>query len=150
MLSSRSDGLVSLVVLTSRSVVSTTSSAKSKVDKTKAPSRGLSAARYCLVRSTKRPMPTFPVPAIASTEKGVGPGGDVVGDEVVAVLEEKGVDVRQLDELLDVDAAAGLGRQRLELFGLHDHVLASVDLVALHDLGVVDLLARPRSRPSSG
>ena len=70
----------------------------------------------------------------------VGASGGAVGYEVVTVLEEERVDLGQVDELLDLDAAAGLGRQAFELLGLHDDILAAADFVAFHDLGVIDLL----------
>ena len=67
-------------------------------------------------------------------EQAVGLRRFLVGHEEVGVLEVDGVDVDEVDEVLDLDLAARLRRQRRELVGLDDHVAARLELVALHDL----------------
>ena len=59
------------------------------------------------------------------------------------VVEDR-VDLRELDEVLDLDGLGLLGLQRLELAGLDDHVAVGRELEALDDLVVGDLVARRR------
>ena len=64
--------------------------------------------------------------------------------EVIGVVVEDRVDLRELDEVLDLDGLGLLGLQRLELAGLDDHVAVGRELEALDDLVVGDLVARRR------
>ena len=58
-----------------------------------------------------------------------------------------GIDLAQLDELLDLDASALLRRERLELLRLDQHDLALADLVALDDLLEGNLAAAALGHP---
>jgi hypothetical protein len=60
------------------------------------------------------------------------------------VVVEDRVDVRELDEVLDLDRLGLLGLQRLELPGLDDHVAVGGQLEALDDVLVRDLVAGRR------
>ena len=57
---------------------------------------------------------------------------------------EDRVDLRELDEVLDLDRPGLLGLQRLELAGLDDHVAVGRELEALDDVVVGDLIAGRR------
>ena len=105
------------------------------------PSTGRIATRRSFDRSTKRPIATLPSSSIASTRSRYGLRRVLVGDEVVGLLEVDGIDLVEVDEVLDLDLVAGLGLERGELVGLDDHVVAALELVALHDLVVRDLFA---------
>jgi hypothetical protein len=61
--------------------------------------------------------------------------------EVVRAVEVDGVDLVEVDEVLDLDRFRLLGSHVLELVLGEDHVLLGGDLVALDDLVVRDLLA---------
>src|SRR5262249_31426166 len=81
-------------------------------------------------------------------ELGHGPDQQPVGlrrtgirGEVVRALEEEWVDLLEVDEVLDLDRPARLGRERLEVLVRDHHVLARRHLVSLHDLLARDLVA---------
>ena len=80
-------------------------------------------------------------------EEAVGLGVVLVGNEVVRLLEEDRVDVGEVDEVLDLDLAGRLRLERGDLLGLDHHVLAGLELVALHDPVVRDLFARLLRHP---
>ena len=93
-------------------------------------------------------MPIFLRGPHGLAEKLVGPlGVGALGGEVVGRLVIDGVDRLEVDEVDDLDGPGGPRLDRLELFGLDDHVLAATDVVALHDVGVVDLFAGPLVDP---
>ena len=69
-------------------------------------------------------------------EQRVGLAGTRLGHHVVGVLVVDGIDLVEVDELLDVDRVRGLGVERGQLVGVDHHVLARRDLVALDDLVV--------------
>ena len=75
-------------------------------------------------------------------EQAIGLLGALVGDQEVRVLEVHGIDLGEVDEVLDLDLAARLGRERGELVGLHDDVAARLDLVTPDDAVVADLFTR--------
>ena len=94
-------------------------------------------------------------------EQAVGLGRVLVGHQVVRLLEVHGVDLGEVDEVLDLDLPARLGLERGELVGLDHHVVAVLELVALDDLVVRAPLRRSaptpggtgcgrRSRPRAG
>ena len=60
------------------------------------------------------------------------------GDEIGA-LEIARIDVGGVDELDEIDGLLALELDRLDLLGLERHVGVVVDLVALDDVGAVDL-----------
>src|SRR3954471_934458 len=64
------------------------------------------------------------------------------GREVVRVVVHDRVDVREVDEVLDLDGLRLLRIERLELARLDDHVAVRPDLEALDDVLVRDLVAR--------
>ena len=70
----------------------------------------------------------------------IGLRAATVGDHVVGLVEVDPVDFLQLDEVLDLDRARELGRDRRELVVLDDDVALRGDLVAAHDFVVGDLL----------
>ena len=55
-------------------------------------------------------------------------------DRVVALVEVDGVDLLELDEILDVDGSAPFGTDPLELLPRHRHEFALVGLDAAHDV----------------
>jgi len=87
------------------------------------------------------PSATFP----GFDQQGIGLDGPVLGHQVVGVLEVDGVDVDQVDELLDVDGPAGLGVDGVELLGVDDDIATPAQVVALDDVVVVDFLAVDRA-----
>jgi hypothetical protein len=76
-----------------------------------------------------------------TTQQGVGLGRRGVGLEVVALLQPHRVDLLARHELLDRDLAAAARRELGEVVVGEHHHLAVVGLVALGDVGVLDLLA---------
>ena len=64
------------------------------------------------MRITKRAMPTLPRLLHGLGEQRVGLERRLVGGHVVRRVVEERVDVDEVDELLDVDRAAGLGVER--------------------------------------
>ena len=74
-------------------------------------------------------------------EQGVGLLGALVGAEVVGLLEVDGVDLVEVDEVLDLDRAGLLRVEVRELLARQGHVLVGGELVALDDVVVGDLLA---------
>ena len=74
-------------------------------------------------------------------------GGLSVGRQIVGVVVEDGVDLRQVDEVGDVDGVGTLGLVGVQLLGLDEHVLALGDLVALDDVLVGDLPSRLLRHP---
>jgi len=68
----------------------------------------------------------------------------LVGDQEVRPVVVDGVDLADVDELLDVDRACSLGRDGVELLVGEDH-LPAVELVAVADLLVRNLLALLRA-----
>jgi hypothetical protein len=66
-------------------------------------------------------------------QQGVGLGRSLVGSDVVGGVEEHGVDLDQVDELLDVDRARARGVEGGQLVVVDEHVLARRQLVALDD-----------------
>jgi len=80
-------------------------------------------------------------------EQRVGLRAGLLRDEVVGLLVQHGVDLLEIDELLDVDRARGLDRDRLEVVVGQDHVAILLVLVPLHDVLVADLLAVDRAHP---
>ena len=63
----------------------------------------------------------------------------VGGRHEIRPLEEAVVDVLGVDELHEIDGLLALELERVDLFGLEDDVGVGVDLVALDDVGVLDL-----------
>lgn len=75
-------------------------------------------------------------------EQPVRPAGVVVlRAQVVGPLEEVGIDLLAVDELLELDDVGAVARGRGDLVLLQHHVLPAGPLVAHHDLLVGDLLA---------
>ncbi len=64
----------------------------------------------------------------------------MLGTTIVGLVEVDGVDLLELDEVLDVDRAREGGLQRGELLGLDHDVAFGGDFIALDDLRVGDLL----------
>ena len=62
-----------------------------------------------------------------------------VGREVVRPLDVHGIDHRRVGELHDVDDARGFGPHLGDVLFVEDDVLALLELVALHEVGVGDL-----------
>ena len=79
------------------------------------PSIGRMATSASFDRSTKRPTATLFSSSMMRDEQAVGLGRVLVGDEVVRLLEVDGVDLGEVDEVLDLDHAAGLRLERGEL-----------------------------------
>ena len=124
-----------------RSSGSVTSSAKRIVAIVSTSSIGRIAARCSLLRSTKRAIATLCASVIACDEQRVGLLGALVGAQVVGVLEVDGVDLVEVDEVLDLDRAGLLGVELGQLVAAQRHVLVGGELVALDDVVVGDLLA---------
>src|SRR5262249_48707402 len=64
-----------------------------------------------------------------------------VGNEIVGTIEIQLVDFFLRHELVDLDCALALDGDRLKLFGLNLDILAFANLVALDDVGRIDLVA---------
>ena len=71
-----------------------------------------------------------------------------VGHDVIRVVEIELVDFLFRHELVDLDDALALDRDRLELLGVELDILALADLVALDDVVAARPRARSRRRPS--
>ena len=67
------------------------------------PSTGRMATSASFDRSTKRPTATLFSSSITCGEQPVGLGRVLVGHEVVGLLEVHGVDLGEVDEVLDLD-----------------------------------------------
>ncbi len=80
-------------------------------------------------------------------QQGVGLGRRLVGLEVVGPLQHHRVDLLARHELVDRDLTAARGGQLGEVLVVEDHHLAVTGLVALGDVGVLDLLAVDAADP---
>ena len=61
-----------------------------------------------------------------------------LGSDEVALLEVHGVDVHEVDELLDLDGLGLLGAEGPQLVGIEEYELVAVDLVSLDEVLVGD------------
>jgi hypothetical protein len=66
-------------------------------------------------------------------------GDRAVGGEVVGAVGIDRVDVAGVDEAVDVHGLGGLDLDLVQLLGRDDDVLVLLELVALHQVGAVDL-----------
>ena len=86
--------------------------------------------------STTRPRPTIPLLSHRLADDREGVLADlVVGNDVVRSVEVALVDVRQRDELVDLDGVAAIDLKRFELLVLDSDVDVLLDLIALDDVG---------------
>src|SRR6185503_17576999 len=77
-------------------------------------------------------------------------GGATRRRDVVRLLEEDRVDLRELDELLDLDGAAALRPDELELLVAHRHEVSRRQRVAADDVARADLMLRLRRDSDAG
>ena len=63
----------------------------------------------------------------------------VGGEHVIGPLEKARIDLRLVDALDEIDGAPALETDGLDLLGLEQHIDLRLDLIALDDVGILDL-----------